>query len=98
MQRHQGPTPAELAHTFGFFASIKTLALSGYNKAGNDHWIRTEDYFSFLFPHSPRPRKLLNTLAIIIHGFAYTRIVTCLLCYLACLLLSKVPVLADSVK
>lgn len=60
MQRHPGPTPAELAHTFGFFASIKTLALSGYNKAGNDHWIRTEDYFSFLFPHSPPPQEIVK--------------------------------------
>lgn len=51
----------------------------------------------FPTPH-PHPKKLLNTLAIIIHGFAYTWGVTCLLCYLACLLLSKVPVLADSVK
>jgi len=56
-QRHQGPNPEELAHTFKFFASIKTLALSGYNKAGNDHRIRTEDYFSFLFSHPPTPRN-----------------------------------------
>lgn len=50
---------------------------------------------SFFLPH---PHEIVTILTIIVHGFAYTWELTCLLCYLACLLLSKVPVLADSVK